>query len=86
MRSGLVTLAWGVQAFATFALALWMKERSFRLAALGLLLLCVLKIVVRDVWGLAASDRYLTFIGLGSALLAVSYLYTRYRQVLRQYL
>jgi hypothetical protein len=46
MRSGLVTLAWGVQAFATFALALWMKERSFRLAALGLLLLCVLKIVV----------------------------------------
>jgi hypothetical protein len=86
MRSGLVTLAWGVQAFATFALALWMKERSFRLAALGLLLLCVLKIVVRDVWGLAPSDRYLTFIGLGSALLAVSYLYTRYRQVLRQYL
>jgi uncharacterized membrane protein len=86
MRSGLVTLAWGVQAFATFALALWIKERSYRLAALGLLLLCVLKIILRDVWGLAPSDRYLTFIGLGSALLAVSYLYTRYRQVLRQYL
>lgn len=86
MRSGLVTLAWGLQAFATFALALWVKERSYRLAALALLLLCVLKIVFRDVWGLAPRDRYLTFIVLGSALLAVSYLYTRYRQVFRHYL
>jgi uncharacterized membrane protein len=63
-----------------------MKERSYRLSALGLLLLCVLKIVLRDVWGLAPRDRYLTFIVLGLTLLAVSYLYTRYREVLRQYL
>ncbi len=86
MRSGLVTLAWGVEALAVFALALWVKERSYRLSGLALLLLCVAKIVFRDVWGLAPRDRYLTFIVLGSALLAVSYLYTRYRDVLRQYL
>lgn len=86
MRSGMVTLAWGVQAFAVFALALLVNERSYRLSALALLLLCVIKIVVRDVWGLAPRDRYLTFIVLGSALLAVSYLYTRFRSVVRQYL
>lgn len=86
LPSGMVTLAWGVEAFGLFALALWLKERSYRLAALGLLLLCVLKILIRDVWGLAPRDRYLTFIVLGSALLAVSYLYTRFREVLRQYL
>ena len=86
MRSGLVTLAWGVEALAIFSLALWVKERSYRLSGLALLLLCVAKIVFRDVWGLAPRDRYLTFIVLGSALLAVSYLYTRYRDVLRQYL
>ena len=86
MRSGLVTLAWGVEALAVFSLALWVKERSYRLSGLALLLLCVAKIVFRDVWGLAPRDRYLTFIVLGSALLAVSYLYTRYRDVLRQYL
>ena len=86
MRSGLVTLAWGVEALAVFSLALWVKERSYRLSGLALLLLCVAKIVFRDVWGLAPRDRYLTFIVLGSALLAVSYLYTRYRNVLRQYL
>jgi len=86
MRSGLVTLAWGIEALAVFSLALWVKERSYRLSGLGLLLLCVGKIVFRDVWGLAPRDRYLTFIVLGAALLAVSYLYTRYRDVLRQYL
>jgi len=86
LPSGMVTLAWGVEAFAVFAVALGMKERSYRLSALGLLLLCVLKIIIRDVWGLAPRDRYLTFIVLGLALLAVSYLYTRYREVLRQYL
>jgi uncharacterized membrane protein len=83
---GMVTLAWGIEAFAVFAVALWLKERSYRLSALALLLLCVMKIVFRDVWGLAPRDRYLTFIVLGSALLAVSYLYTRFREVLRQYL
>lgn len=86
VRPGLVTLAWGVEALGVFSLALFVKERSYRLSGLGLLLLCVAKIVMLDVWGLAPRDRYLTFIVLGSALLAVSYLYTRYRNVLRQYL
>jgi uncharacterized membrane protein len=86
VRIGLVTLAWGVESVAVFMLALYAKERSFRLAGLGLLLVCVGKIVARDVWGLAPRDRYLTFIVLGAALLTVSYLYTRYREVLRQYL
>jgi uncharacterized membrane protein len=86
VRAGMVTLAWGLEAVAVFLLALAVKERSFRLSGLGLLLLCVGKIMVRDVWGLPPRDRYLTFIVLGTALLLVSYLYTRYRDVLRQYL
>jgi hypothetical protein len=86
VRIGMVTLAWGLEAVSVFLFALFVKERSFRLAGLGLLLACVTKIIVRDVWGLAPRDRYLTFIVLGTALLVVSYLYTRYREVLRQYL
>jgi len=86
VRIGMVTLAWGIEAVAVFLLALRVKERSYRLAGLGLLLVCVGKIIVRDVWGLAPRDRYLTFIVLGAALLGVSYLYTRYRDALRQYL
>ena len=86
MRHGMVTLSWGVEGVGVFILALWLGERSFRLTGLGLLLLCVGKILVVDVWGMDPRDRYLTFIVLGAALLLVSFLYTRNRETLRQYL
>jgi uncharacterized membrane protein len=86
MRHGMVTLSWGIEGVAVFLLALWLAERSFRLTGLGLLLLCVGKILVVDVWGLNPRDKYLTFIGLGVALLLVSFLYTKNREKLRQYL
>ena len=69
-----------------FLFALWVRQRSFRLAGLGLLLLGVAKIVVVDVWELSPRDRYLTFITLGSALLLVSFLYSRYREAIWRYL
>jgi hypothetical protein len=86
MRHGMVTLSWGVEGVAVFVLALWLGERSFRLTGLGLLLLCAGKILLVDVWRLDPRDRYLTFIVLGAALLLVSFLYTRNREALRQYL
>lgn len=86
MRHGMVTLSWGVEGLAVFILALWVGERSFRLTGLGLLLLCVWKILLVDVWRLDPRDRYLTFIVLGMALLLVSFLYTKNREALRRYL
>ena len=83
---GMSTVAWGAEAVAVFLFALAVQERTFRLSALSLLLICVVKIVTVDVWGLAPRDRYLTFIALGAALLSVSFLYTRYKEVLRAYL
>ncbi|HTS56892.1 MAG TPA: DUF2339 domain-containing protein [Terriglobales bacterium] len=86
MRHGMVTLSWGVEGVAVFLLALWLGERSFRLTGLGLLLLCAAKILLVDVWRLDPRDRYLTLMVLGAALLLVSFLYTRNRELLRQYL
>jgi len=83
---GMSTVAWGAEAVGVFLFALAMKERTYRLSALSLLLICVVKIVTVDVWGLSPRDRYLTFIALGAALLAVSFLYTRYKEILRAYL
>jgi uncharacterized membrane protein len=86
MRHGMVTLSWGLEGLAIFMFALWVGERSFRLSGLGLLLLCVGKILLVDVWRLNPRDRYLTLIVLGAALLLVSFLYTRNREAIRQYL
>ncbi len=86
MRAGMVTVSWGLEGLLIIVLALAVKERSFRLTGLGLLLLCVAKIMAMDVWGLQARDRYLTLIVVGSALLLVSFLYSRYRETIRQFL
>lgn len=86
MRKGMVTVSWGLLGVIVFLFALWVKERSYRLAGLVLLLLCVGKILIVDIWGLSASDRYITLIVLGLALLLVSFLYSRHREAIRQYL
>jgi len=86
MRSGMVTVAWGIEGVLVILLALAVGERSFRLSGLSLLLLCVGKIVLIDAWELQPRDRYLTFIIVGLALLGVSFLYSRYRETIRQFL
>ena len=86
MRSGLVTVSWGLEAVVVFLFALLVGERTYRLSGLALLLLCVGKIVVIDVWGLQPRDRYITFIIMGVALLLVSFLYTRYRERIHKFL
>ncbi len=84
--TGRVTIAWGIEAVVAFLFALVVGERSFRLAGLSLLLGCVAKILVLDVWRQQRSDRYITFIILGVALLLVSFLYTRYSETIQRYL
>ena len=86
MKTGMITVSWGIEAVLVFLFALAVKERSFRLTGLGLLLLCVGKIAVLDFWGLQVRDRYITLIVVGIALTFVSFLYTRYRDTIRQYL
>ena len=86
MKSGMVTVSWGVEGVLIFLLALAVKERSFRLTGLGVLLLCVGKVLALDFWGLQTRDRWITLISLGAALMFVSFLYTRYRDTIRQYL
>jgi cation transporter-like permease len=86
MRAGMVTVAWGIEGVLIVLLALAVNERSYRLTGLSLLLLCVGKVLARDAWGLAPRDRYITFIILGAALLLVSFLYSKYRDAIRQFL
>jgi uncharacterized membrane protein len=86
VTAGRVTMAWGIESVAVFIFALMVQERSFRLTGLGLLLLCVGKILALDVWRQQKSDRFVTFIILGLALLVVSFLYTRYSEAIKRYL
>ena len=83
---GYLTAAWGLEGFLLFAAVLKLGIRAFRLFGLGLLLLCVLRIVLVDVWALDPLGRIISFVGLGVALLLVSWSYVRFQETLRKYL
>jgi uncharacterized membrane protein len=86
VHRGFLTAAWGVEAVVVFLAVLKMDERAYRWFSLGLLSLCVFRIVFVDVWNLDALGRIVSFLGLGAALLLVSFLYARHREVLRRVL
>lgn len=86
LKKGMVTMGWGLEAVVVFLFALKVGERSYRLAGLGLLLLCVAKIPIVDIWDMTKMERALTFVVLGASMLGVSVLYTRFRERVRQYL
>ena len=86
VRRGFLTAAWGVEGLIVFLAVLKMDERAYRWFSLLLFLLCVGRIVTVDVWNLDALGRIVSFLGLGAALLVVSFLYARHRELLRRVL
>jgi hypothetical protein len=86
LNRGMITVSWSAVGVGIFLFAIVVGERSFRLAGLGLLLLAVGKILVVDVWDLRPTDRYITLIVVGAALVLVSFIYTKYREVIQKFL
>lgn len=85
-HGGMLTIAVSTLGVVVFLVALAINERSFRLAGLGLLLAGVAKLLLWDVWQMPASERYLSLIVVGIALLAVSFLYSKFADRLKQLL
>jgi hypothetical protein len=86
MRSGMLTVGWGLEAVTVFVVALLVRERSYRLTAVALLLVCVGKIFIVDFWSLNLRDKALTGIVMGLSLIGVSLLYTNKREAIRRWL
>ena len=80
------TVVWGMEGVALLAAGLGLRERPLRLEGLFLLLGCILKLFLYDLRNLETVYRILSFIGLGVILLGVSWVYTRFRERLQQYL
>lgn len=82
LHGGMITVGWSALGLITFLFALAVKERSFRLGGLGMLLLGVGKIITVDIWGASPTERYITLIVMGGALMLVSFLYSRHRETI----
>ena len=86
MQGNLLTITWTVEGFVLLALGFLIRERTFRLSGLSLLMVCLLKVFLIDLRGVETLHRIFSFIVLGVILLLVSFGYTRYKELLRKYL
>lgn len=86
VSGGYRTVVWGIEGVAVLTTGLAIRERSLRLEGLAVLLACILKLFLYDLRNLETIYRILSFIVLGLILLGVSWIYTRFRERLRQYL
>ena len=86
VSGSLFTVAWGMEGLALLACGFAFRERILRLQGLALLLACILKLFVYDLRNLETLYRILSFVALGLILLAVSWIYTRFRDHIRKLL
>jgi len=86
MNPGMITLSWGVEGVVVILLGLLASERSYRITGLCLMLLCVGKIVCLDFWSMGSTDRVITFIVLGAAMISVPILYGKFGETVRRLL
>lgn len=75
------SFAWILYAILLFAIGLWRKFPLLRWIAMGLFGVSVFKIFLYDLTFLDTLYRIILFIGLGIALLLVSYIYQRYKHL-----
>jgi hypothetical protein len=86
MHSGMITVSWGIEGVLIFVLALKVRERSFSLTGMVVLLLCIGKVFALDFWGLETRDKFITVIIAGVAVTCFSFLFIKYHDRIRQYL
>ncbi len=82
----MLTIAWGIQGVALLAAGFPLRDRVLRLSGLAILLFCILKLFVYDLSYLDTLPRIFSFIVLGLILVAVSWVYTRFRDRVARYL
>lgn len=83
---GILTVYWAIEGLGLFVAGLVLRGRELRLSGVALLGICILKVVFIDVAAMETLNRIFSFIALGLALIAVSYLYVRFSETIRRYL
>src|ERR1019366_3887930 len=86
VTGSVLSVAWGVEAVALLAAGFALRDRVLRLSGLALFLICTLKLFFWDLRNLDTLPRIVSFIVLGLLLVAVSWVYTRFRDQVQRFL
>lgn len=76
----MVTILWLLLSVGLFGLGVWLRDKTWRLAALGLMALTLLKLLVLDSQRFSAGQKVAAYVALGLLLLIVSFFYQKFRQ------
>ncbi len=86
VTGSMLTVAWGIQGAFLLGAGFPLRDRTLRLSGLAVFVLCIGKLFFYDLSALDTLYRILSFFVLGVILVAVSWIYTRFRESIRQYL
>jgi hypothetical protein len=75
--SDYLTVGWAVEGIVVFVLALFLKERSYRLFAMAVFLVCTARIFLLDVWQLTTTNLRVTCIGTVAVILLAGFTLSR---------
>jgi uncharacterized membrane protein len=75
-----VTILWLLLSIGLFGLGAWLRDKTWRLAALGLMALTLLKLLVLDSLRFSAGQKVAAYLALGLLLLVVSFFYQKFRE------
>lgn len=84
--AGQLTTAWALLALVVLGTGLGLRERLYRLGGFTILTLAVGRLFIVDVWRFDTLFRIVSFIVLGGVLLALSFVYHRFAELLRRWL
>ncbi len=86
MPGRLLTAAWGIEGAILLAVGFFLQDRLFRLTGLTVLGVCLPKLFLYDLRHLETPYRIFSFVLLGLLLIAVSWVYTRFKSQVKAYL
>jgi uncharacterized membrane protein len=86
VSGSMLTIAWGLEGVALLVAGFPLRDRILRLSGLALLTGCIGKLFFWDLGYLDTLPRIFSFVVLGALLIAVSWIYTRFRETVQRYL
>jgi uncharacterized membrane protein len=77
-----LSIFWGLYSLGFISLGIWKKKAFYRIGAISLFGLTLIKLFFYDLVHLSTISKTIVFVSLGVLLLIISFLYTKYKNVL----
>lgn len=77
-----LSIFWGIYSIALIVVGIWKKQKHFRIAAIALFGVTLLKLFFFDISDLSTISKTIVFVSLGVFLLIISFLYNKYKHLI----